>query len=231
MPAPLRISATAWGLAWVLGGLVFGAIALAATGADLGDDATLTVPQLTAAAVVSWATFAVALFVVGNRYGTGDPLADYRVAFRPVDALAIPAGVATQLVLVPALYWPLRQVWPDTFSSEQLEERARELVEGVTGGMAVLLVVVVAIGAPLFEELVYRGLLQRSLAATLGPWPGLIAASVWFGVIHLAPVELPGLVLAGFVFGLGLHLTGRLGPAMLAHVAFNATGLAMVFST
>jgi membrane protease YdiL (CAAX protease family) len=230
VPAPLRISAAAWGIAWVVGGLVFGSIALAAMGVDLGAGEDLTIPQLTVAAAVAWATFAVALFVVGNRYGTGDPLVDYRVAFRPIDLLAIPAGVATQLALVPALYWPLQQLWPDTFSSERLEERARELADGATGGTAVLLVVVVAIGAPLFEELVYRGLIQRSLAATIGPWPGLIAASVWFGVIHLAPVELPGLVLAGFVFGLGLHLTDRLGPSMLAHVAFNATGLAIAFS-
>lgn len=230
MPAPLRISAAAWAVAWVLGGLVFGAVALAAMGVDLDGDAALTIPQLTVTAVVAWATFAVALFVVGNRYGTGDPLVDYCVAFRPVDLLAVPAGVVTQLALVPALYWPLQQLWPDTFSSERLEERARELVDGATGTTAVLLVVVVAVGAPLFEELVYRGLLQRSLAATLGPWPGLVAASVWFGVIHLAPVELPGLVLAGFVFGLGLHLTDRLGPSILAHFAFNATGLAIAFN-
>jgi membrane protease YdiL (CAAX protease family) len=231
VPAPLRISAAAWGLAWVLGGLVFGAIALAAMGVDIDGDATLTIPQLAVTAVVAWATFAVALFIVCNRYGTGDPLADYRVAFRAVDLLAIPAGVATQLVLVPALYWPLQQLWPDTFSTERLEERARELADGATGGTAVLLVLVVVLGAPLFEELVYRGLLQRSLAATIGPWPGLLAASIWFGAIHLAPVELPGLVLAGFVFGLGLHLTDRLGPSMLAHFAFNATGLTMVFAT
>ena len=231
MPAPLRIAAAAWGLAWVVGGLVLGGVVLAAMGVDLQGDATLTVPQLAASTVVAWATFAVALFVVSNRYGTGDPLVDYRVSFRPIDLLAVPAGVATQLVLIPALYWPLQQVWPDTFSTDRLEERARELTDSATGGMVVLLVVIVVVGAPLFEELVYRGLLQRSIVGSIGRWPGLVAAAAWFSAIHLAPVEFPGLFAAGLVFGAALVLTDRLGPAMLAHLAFNATGLAMAFGT
>ena len=87
----------------------------------------------------------------------------------------------------------------------------------------------VAIGAPIFEELVYRGLLQRSLCATVGKWLGLVAAAAWFSLVHLAPVEYPGLFVAGLVFGAGLVLTDRLGPSILAHIAFNVTGLALAF--
>ena len=88
------------------------------------------------------------------------------------------------------------------------------------------------LGAPLVEEMVYRGLLQRSAVAKFGPVGGLIAASVFFGAIHLRPVELPGLTVAGLVFGLMLLRTGRLGSAIATHAAFNATGVfALLLST
>ena len=135
-----------------------------------------------------------------------------------------------QLVLIPVLYWPLQQIWSDTFSDERLEERAVELADRATGNQAILLVVVVVVGAPLFEELVYRGLLQRSLVASAGRWAGWVVASVWFSLIHLTPVEYPGLFAAGLLFGAGLLLTDRLGPAVITHAAFNATGLALAFN-
>lgn len=207
---------------------MLGGIALALMGADFAGD--LTIREIAVGAVISWATFLVALYVVSVRSGTGDIVADYRLAFRPIDLLALPAGVATQLVLIPAVYWPLQQIWPDAFAEEQLEERAIDLAERADGMSALLLVVVVAIGAPLFEELVYRGLLQRSFAAVVGRWWGLVAAAAWFSLVHLTPVEYPGLFVAGLVFGLGLALTDRLGPSVLAHVGFNAAGLALAFS-
>jgi membrane protease YdiL (CAAX protease family) len=227
VPAPLRIALPAWGLAWALGG-VLGILALAVMGVDFEADRTIS--ELTVAAVVSWAVFMVALYVVSVRCGTADIVADYRLAFRPIDLVALPAGAATQLVVIPAVYWPLQQLWPESFSDERLEERAIELVDRADGASVALLVAVVVIGAPLFEELVYRGLLQRSVGAAIGRWWGLLVTAAWFAVIHLTPVEYPGLFVAGLVFGLGLALTDRLGPAILAHVGFNATGLALAFN-
>lgn len=226
MPAPIRISIAAWALAWVTGGLVLGGIALSAMGADF--DAGLTTRELAVAAVLSWATFAVALWVVSTQAGTGDVLDDYAVRFRPIDLVWLPVGVAAQLVAIPLLYWPLQQIWPDTFSNAKLEERATELVDRAeASGTFWLLAVVVVLGAPLFEELVYRGLLQRSFVASFGRWLGVIAAAAWFSLIHLAPVEYPGLFVAGLVFGVAAVIGDRLGPAMIAHAAFNATGIAL----
>ena len=226
MPAPLRLAAAAWAIARVVGGLVLGGIALAAMGADFD---ALTIPQITVSAVVAWAVFVVALYVVSDRAGTRDLLADYQVTFRPADLLAVPVGVVGQLALMPALYWPLQQIWSDTFSDERLEERAVDLVDRATGNNAVLLVLVVVIGAPLFEELVYRGLLQRSLVGAVGRAAGLLAAAAWFSLIHLAPVEYPGLFVAGLLFGGAMLLTDRLGPAIVTHAAFNATGLVLAY--
>lgn len=217
-----------WSLAWVAGSIVAAPLLIAATDADSGAD--LTIPQLFVVVLAAWVVFLVALSVASRRFGTGDLVTDYAVRFRPIDLVGVPVGVITQLALIPLLYAPLRALWPDTFSSERLEERAQDLADRATGFSTVLLVVIVVVGAPVVEELVYRGLLQRSMASVVGAWPALAMTALWFSLIHFSPVEYPGLFLAGLVFGTGVVITNRIGPAIVTHAAFNATGIIMVLS-
>ncbi len=94
----------------------------------------------------------------------------------------------------------------------------------------VMLVLLVVVGAPLIEEFVYRGLLQRSIAARISAPVALVLGSAWFALIHFRPVEYPGLFIAGMVFGGCLMVTGRLGTAITAHAAFNLAGLFQVWA-
>lgn len=225
---PVGPAAGTWAIGWVLGAIVVTPILVAAMGAELGDD--LTIPQLLVVALGGWTVFVVALAFASRRFGTRDFMADYAARFRPVDLVGIPVGVVTQLLLIPALYLPLRALWSDAFSNERLEQRAQELADRAGGFSAVLLVLIVVVGAPIVEELVYRGLLQRSLAGVVGAGWALTATAAWFSLIHLSPVEYPGLFLAGLVFGAGVVLTDRIGPAIVTHAAFNATGIIVVLS-
>jgi membrane protease YdiL (CAAX protease family) len=215
-----------WGVGFVVGMGLAGQLVLVALGVD-GDD--YTIPQIALSIVVSWAVFIAAMAYTSDRYGTGHRLADfvdhYALKFRPVDLVGVPAGALLQLVVIPLLYVPLRELWPDTFSESELEERARELADKANGATVVLLFLVVAIGAPIVEELVYRGLLQRSMATVTGAAPALLLTSIWFSLIHFTPVEYPGLFVAGLGFGAGLLLTNRIGPSIVTHAAFNTTGL------
>ena len=145
-----------------------------------------------------------------------------------VDLLGVPLGVASQLVLVNLVYWPLREFFPDTFSSEQIEDRARDLYERADGPWLIVLVVIVVIGAPFVEELVYRGFIHGTLRSTMNSAVALVVAAMWFTAIHLAPVEYPGLFAFALVLGLSFHVTKRLGMPIVAHMAFNATGLILV---
>jgi membrane protease YdiL (CAAX protease family) len=52
--------------------------------------------------------------------------------------------------------------------------------------------------------------------------------ALWFAVVHFQPVETPGLFVVGLVLGSCALLTGRLGLGVVAHMAFNATGLVLV---
>jgi membrane protease YdiL (CAAX protease family) len=215
---------------WAVGfglGMVFLAPGIFALFGVDGDD--YTVPQLAVATGAAWLVQVAALAFTSSHYGTGDPVHDfvehYGIRFRTIDLVGIPVGVVAQLAIVPIVYAPLRALWPDTFSKSELEQRARELADKADGWTVVLLVFVVVIGAPIVEELVYRGLLQRSFSAVFGAVPALVVVSIWFAFMHPTPVEWPGLIVAGALFGAGLALTGRIGPGILTHAAFNATGL------
>lgn len=222
---PLGEAASAWLAAWAGGGLFATALVVAFTSGAGASDRPV---WLALSAAVQWAALLTVTAFVVRRHGSGDLRADLGLRVRAVDLLGVPAGVIAQVVLVPVVYAPLRAIWPSTFDVAEIERRARDLWASAEGAGVVALVAVVAIGAPLVEEIVYRGLLQRSLASRLGGTAGLLVGAAWFAGIHLQPVELPGLFVAGLVFGVGLARTGRLGASVLAHVAFNVAGLVMV---
>ncbi|MBD3763583.1 MAG: exosortase E/protease, VPEID-CTERM system [Rhodobacterales bacterium] len=84
--------------------------------------------------------------------------------------------------------------------------------------------------APLVEELFFRGYLQDRLspAAPWGRWVGILAASAAFAALHGRWAEA---LAAGLVFALVRDRRGRLGDAVVAHMAANATVAAWAAAT
>jgi membrane protease YdiL (CAAX protease family) len=149
--------------------------------------------------------------------------------FRSSDVvIGVPLGIATQLILVNLVNWPLQRIWPDTFNSDEVTKRATDLVDGAQGAWLVLLAIVVVIGAPVVEEVVYRGTVQPVVTSAWGAPIGLAVVAVVFAAIHQSGVEFPGLLAVAVVFGLARHLTGRLGLSIVTHMSFNATALVLV---
>lgn len=131
------------------------------------------------------------------------------------------AGTLLQLVALPLLYWPLLHLLQKDVSD--LEGPARAMTDRAAGTMGVvLLILIVGVGAPIVEEIFYRGLLQRALLKRgLHPALAIAITSTLFGLSHFELLQLPALVLFGAVAGVLAHRAGRLGPAIAAHVAFN----------
>ncbi|MFN0093119.1 MAG: lysostaphin resistance A-like protein [Acidimicrobiales bacterium] len=149
--------------------------------------------------------------------------AELGLRIRPVDALVgLGGGVAAQLLA--ALFYVALSPFLDT---DDLSGPARSLTERASvGGMAVVLLwLVVAVLAPVVEELVYRGLLLRSLERLLDRRLALVISSFLFAAVHIQLLQLPGLFIAGLTFGVIAQRSGRLGGAMLAHAVFNALSL------
>ena len=158
-----------------------------------------------------------------RRRGSGSLAHDFGLRFRGVDgaiALGATLGVTQLIALV---YLPLSRF----ISDEQVAEPARELTERAGEGVGFgLLVVMVVIGAPLAEELFFRGLVQPALIRRLGPPVGILGGAAVFGLAHFQAPQFPALFVLGIVLGALAHGTRRLGPAIATHAAFN--GLTML---
>lgn len=222
---PVRDAAWVWLGAWFIGQLLATAVASASGHTSLDDAGP---GWLFGVALAGWVPFLAGLWMLARRFGSGRIAPDFGMSFRPIDLLGVPAGIVSQLLLLRAIYWPLQQAWPGTFDQHRIEKRARALYDHAHGAGLVLLVLVVAVGAPIVEELVYRGLLQGAFTRRIREWAGVALVAAWFAIVHFQPVETPGLFVIGLVLGACALLTRRLGMGMLAHMAFNTTGLVMV---
>ncbi|HVZ94361.1 MAG TPA: type II CAAX endopeptidase family protein [Phycisphaerales bacterium] len=89
----------------------------------------------------------------------------------------------------------------------------------------------VTIGAPVAEELVYRGFIQTSLLRLTGsPRLAVVLTSAAFVVPHVTVVEphaLPVLFALSLGLGTAFERTGRLGAPIMIHALFNAVNIAI----
>ena len=86
---------------------------------------------------------------------------------------------------------------------------------------------VVAIVAPIVEELIYRGL-GYALLAPYGLWAAIVVTGVLFGASHGLLVALPILAVFGVVVGVLRMRTDSVYPPMVLHGFFN--GVALIVS-
>ncbi len=142
----------------------------------------------------------------------------------------VPLGVVTGLVLQVPILSIVLIVMELIFGELEPTGRAGALVDGASSSnlVLVLLIVCVAIGAPLVEELFYRGLVQPALIRKTNVPVGIAVTSLIFGAVHFALVELIPLSVVGLAFGIVAHKTGRLAPAIVAHMVFNGFTLAVL---
>jgi membrane protease YdiL (CAAX protease family) len=216
---------------------VLGGIVLGLAGVDDTDDASLVVIALVQATL--WVGMVGSIVVVLRRRGAS--LRDLGLRARLIDVpIGVAAGVLGQLVLVRVISWPWTALLGK--SADDLREPACRLADKADDPLGVaLLFAITVIGAPIMEELFFRGFVQRAAIAAftrtlptddapaaetarrLGTGFGLVVTAVIFGVFHFQVLQAPALIAFGLVLGALAHRSGRLGPSIVAHMAFNAT--------
>jgi uncharacterized protein len=209
-------------------GLVTSALAVGIASAGAESE---TLAVVAAGLIGSWVGIVASVVWVSRTKGTGSLLVDFGLRFeRGRDLIGVAIGVATQIVVVPLLYLPLLPLIDDL--SDRVGEPARELSDQVGGdaGLAVLAVLVI-VGAPIVEELLYRGLLLRALARRVSTNIAIGVSAAVFALTHFQPIQFPALLVFGVILGVLATRTGRLGPGILAHAAFNAVTMAVLIAT
>ena len=144
---------------------------------------------------------------------------DFGWEFKKNDILpGLLIGLGTQIA-AGLLYLPLYVIFDDI----DVSEPARELVDKATGLGVFLLFLVVVVGAPVVEEIFYRGLTLKAFEKKMGGRLALVVSSLLFAFAHLQLIQFPALFLFGCVAAHLARKYDRLGRAVWAHVGFNAT--------
>lgn len=198
------------------GGYIGRAVGQIEAGVELVDEAVPVVVQL-ATLAPGWLALLGGPLLFASLLGHARP--GWRVEFRPRDIpLGVTTGVLLQIPLIAILYTLIQLIFGEFTPSN----RAQTLIDRIDTPIEVAaLVLFVAVGAPVVEELFYRGLIQRALVDRFGAIAGVTVTGVVFGAVHFSVIEFPALTLAGIAFGALYQHTGRLAAPMIAHVTFN----------
>ena len=206
-------------------------MAESATGYNASGSAPLPVAVIAANVAGLWLGLAAAAVYASRRHGTGSLSADFGWRLGTWWDLPVGAavGLAAQYVLIPLLYLPFEAF--DKSLSHQLSEPVHRDT-GAAHGVAqvAVLLVFLAVGAPLIEELFFRGLLLRALLGRMPVPAALVVSSALFGLAHFEAVQFAGLAVFGVVLAYMAWRTGRLGLSIGAHMAFNAAAVLSVVS-
>jgi uncharacterized protein len=212
----------------ILAPVVVAVAVLALSGREDLDDLSLAGTALLT--VPLWVGLAGAPWWSTRLKGRRSLAADFGLRVRWSD---VPLGLVTGLVgqftllLLVQLVYQLLGV-----DDDQVGQAAEDLTDEADGiGGVVLLVLMVAVIAPALEELFYRGLWLRSLERRFGPVVAVVGSSVLFGAAHFQWYDFPALAGFGVLLGVLTVRTGRLGPAVCAHLAFNLTAVTVLLTT
>lgn len=94
--------------------------------------------------------------------------------------------------------------------------------------LRILMIVFAAVLTPIFEELVFRGLLQTYLRETLGykPWTSILFVAAIFAVLHPL-MHFPGIFILAVAMGYTYEKSGSLLRPILIHCFFNSWQIAL----
>jgi membrane protease YdiL (CAAX protease family) len=138
---------------------------------------------------------------------------------------ALLVGAAVQYLILPLL---------GVESSEDLGNTGT--FTGAGGLYLIPIFLAVGVIGPLVEELFFRGLLLQVLQDKYGAAIAVIISALTFGLMHAQATLASSLYTVLFTAALGAVFailrirTGRLGPAIAAHMMFNTVNLTLAFA-
>ncbi|HWB19805.1 MAG TPA: CPBP family intramembrane glutamic endopeptidase [Phycisphaerales bacterium] len=141
----------------------------------------------------------------------------------------LPVVILSQTVM--ELLWQVFGLGP---VSRLAHETLKSLVEAPHDRWMALSMFLAAIIAPIFEETIYRGLLQGGLRRMgFTAWPAILFTSVVFTSAHITAIP-PYALIAIFTLSLGFgwvfERTGRLVSSIIMHALFNVLNLVLALT-
>ncbi len=217
--------------AWLAGSILFAVPAIVASGGS----GEITGLWAVVALVGSWTGMVGWVVYASHRKGLGSLARDFGFRFRWIDpVIGFATGFAT--LIATGIF---SQVVAGLVGEEQASNTEQIFggQQGNTVGL-VLLAIGGAIGAPIVEELFFRGLALRAIERRFGPVVGVVGSSLIFALLHfqagtVASVATLLTVIGSYAVVLAIlaRSFGRLGPSVFAHMTINGIGVAVLVYT
>ncbi len=93
------------------------------------------------------------------------------------------------------------------------------------------LMVAIAVEAPFFEEVVFRGVLFQTLRRYAGSAAGIVVSAAIFAAFHGTVYVILNIFFLGLLFGYLFDRTGSIVPGIVLHFLFNATTAAVLLAS
>lgn len=137
------------------------------------------------------------------------------------------SALMAMAMLLPSTW--MEEIIPDEFMTDLVGEQM-EMIINATGGY-----LVVCLLAPVGEELVFRGAIQRKAMAFFKEknelkgnpgvsyhWKAIVLSAFLFALIHMNPAQMPHAFLIGLLLGWLCHKTGSIVPGIIVHWVNNS---------
>lgn len=186
-------------------------------------DAAEELPKVLAVlAPAQFAAMLAGIRLVSRRKGSGDMKRDFRLRYQSGDWVALLYGVGLLLAagLILSFVFEALGIDPGTQQVVEAAEGAERLPEKL------VITVVIAVLAPVAEEILFRGMLFDALLARTSVKRTVWISGVVFGLVHLIdPAALPlvpALIGLGVILGYARQRTDSLSQPILMHIGFNS---------
>jgi membrane protease YdiL (CAAX protease family) len=132
-------------------------------------------------------------------------------------------GLVATIPLLPPVLWLSHSKWPPF---RRLMHEVEQTLVPLFSRCTTLDFALIAILAGLGEEVLFRGLIQTSIAASLGLWTALAITSVLFGLLHLVTRTYAVIAtIFGAYLGWLYIATGDLFVAVVTHSVYDFVAL------
>lgn len=228
-PPPTAVAAT---VGILICATLLAVLLLQALGYGGGDDPVSPDSRNDVASLVIWlavlqATVIALVVVAAGRYGA-----------RPADTLSLSGPPVCGAVLLTAIGMMLLVLLPYNiavlaFAREALLEDLRPFVAPLRSDAGWLFALLIAVGAPVSEELLFRGFLLGALARTpIGYFGAALVSTLGWTALHLgySGYGLVEVFIAGLFFSWVLWRTGNLWVPIVCHAVYNSAILVILLT-
>lgn len=157
----------------------------------------------------------------------GEPLV-YLGLGKPGPRLVIYTVLASLALVVPAM--SLESVVLQRFKvPQEVIDLLTEILRAGSPAELAYVILISALTVAICEEVVFRGILQKSLVGLLPGWPAIVITSLVFALLH-DPWRLAAAFCLGAFLGVIYWRTGSLALSIVAHFTINTVAILGIYA-